>query len=506
MECLSAKRMKRALSLQLLLFAMALLPLQALSAAPSWRLLEAPHYRVISQLSDRDTLAWSQQFDQFIATMTGVLDINPANLPPLTVVLFSRESGFAPYKPVLPNGQQDNIAGLFAPHETWSIIGLAGSANGDWLRRKILHEATHWLMSVDEARKPAWFTEGIAEVLATFEIRNQQVIWGKPIDDRLQWISDAQPDLKNFLMLPRVSMDDGASAASFYAEAWAFTHFLLFSSDASYQQLLPRFLQVYKSHSGAATLQEVVGDDLEKIERDFWRYLKARRFRYVTQPLASVPALSSPVPAPPDVVQVALGRLAYSTGNEDKARKHAEEATALNPAAPDTHELQAYLAVEEESAENVVTHAEAALKAGSRDSQMYMLLGDLLGSAPEAASNEARRQRVNLYESAINMNPRRAAPFEKLGESLLGLPQPTDDDAGFMALGLKMFPGNDWIRAGAAVVDFRLGKVTAAREQMTSALRDDSTLDDDQRRVAKGLLNGLLAGLAPEHEHEEAHQ
>ncbi len=499
--------MARALLLQLFSFATALLATPpALSAEPPWRLLEAQHYRVVSQLNDRDTLAWSQQFDQFIAAMSGVLKINPAQLPPLTVVLFARDRGFEPYKPPVSGELKQGIAGLFARQATWSVIGLAGTAGNDALRQKILHEATHWLMSVDEGRRPAWFSEGIAEVLASFEIRDEQVIWGKPLESRLQWLDTGPVDLKQFLTLPTAIMDDGNSTAFFYAQSWAFTHFLLFSPEPSYQQLLPRFLQVYKTRSGPATLAEVFADGLQTIERDYTRYLKFGRFRYVKQPLAPVPALSAPVPAPAVLVEAALARLAFGSDQFELARQHANRAVQLDPAAPGGHELLAYLAAHDKSAEDLVAQAEAALRAGSKDSQLYVMLGDLLGEAPENERSQTRRQRVNLYESAINLNSRRAEPFEKLGESLFALPQPTTDDADFLALGMKIFPGDDWIRVGAAVVDFRLGRTAQAREEMARVLLPESTLDDDQRKAATGLLNGLLTAMAgpePEEIHAE---
>ena len=61
----------------------------AVSAERAWRTLDAQHYRVVSQLSDRETLAWTREFDQFIASMAKLLRLNPQQLPPLTVMLLT---------------------------------------------------------------------------------------------------------------------------------------------------------------------------------------------------------------------------------------------------------------------------------------------------------------------------------------------------------------------------------------------------------------------------------
>jgi hypothetical protein len=57
------------------------------------------------------------------------------------------------------------------------------------LRRTIHHEATHWLMSADQARQPAWFAEGIAKLFSTFERKGDTVNWAKPIGSHLQLLN-----------------------------------------------------------------------------------------------------------------------------------------------------------------------------------------------------------------------------------------------------------------------------------------------------------------------------
>jgi hypothetical protein len=62
-----------------LLCLFAILAGHSLAAERTWRLVVAPHYRVISELSDRDTLAWMRSFDQYIQSTSDFLKIN---LPP----------------------------------------------------------------------------------------------------------------------------------------------------------------------------------------------------------------------------------------------------------------------------------------------------------------------------------------------------------------------------------------------------------------------------------------
>ncbi|MBK9250613.1 MAG: hypothetical protein IPM70_01495 [Proteobacteria bacterium] len=94
-------------------------------------------------------------FDQFILSTSSALNINIGALPPLTVVLFRRDKDYTPYKLLRPNGQVAPIAGQFARRATWSVVGMARDSDNEELERTIHHEATHWLMSVDQERR-AW--------------------------------------------------------------------------------------------------------------------------------------------------------------------------------------------------------------------------------------------------------------------------------------------------------------------------------------------------------------
>jgi hypothetical protein len=158
---------------------------QAVGSGAPWRTATTANYRILSQLNDSDTADWMRGFDQFVLSTSGTLGINPRGLAPLTVVIFARDKDYVPYKPARPNGNTANVAGEFVWRSTWSMIVMAHDSFNDQSRRTIYHEATHWLMSVDQSSHPAWFSEGIAEMFSTFERQAGKVNWGKPIDEHL---------------------------------------------------------------------------------------------------------------------------------------------------------------------------------------------------------------------------------------------------------------------------------------------------------------------------------
>jgi hypothetical protein len=473
---------------------------QSLASEPVWRLAVAPHYRVLSQVGDRDTAAWMRDFDQFILSTTDTLKINPNLLAPLTVVIFDRDKDFAPYKLMRPNGKTANVAGQFVWRTTWSAIGMAHQGDTTELRSILQHEATHWLMSVDQSRQPAWFSEGIAEMFSTFERQGDKVNWAKPIGSHLTFLQSTSPEpLAQFLIEPSALFDRDDHTERFYAESWAFTHFLLLSKDPPRRELLTRFLEAYKTQSGAATLATVFGGQLADVERAFHIYIEQRRFYYMVEPLKPAPPPPAMQPAPAELVEASLGFLALGAERYDLARQHAERAVALNANAPEGHQILAYLALEDHEIAAAAKHAEAAIDSGTKDSDMYMLLGDSYADGPNSRAPNAPVERVNQYERAINLNPRQLSYYQRLAAALPAIEKPREEDAKFLQIGLKLFPGADWIRVGTAAVDFRLGRHDAAMATLDAVLRPESTLDASERTYANNLrVNWLVEAMQSE--------
>jgi tetratricopeptide (TPR) repeat protein len=476
-----------------LLCLFAILAGQSLAAEPTWRQVVAPHYRVISELSDRDTLAWMRSFDQYIQSTSDFLKINLAALPPLTVVIFDRDKDYTPYKLLRPNGRTASVAGQFVRRPTWSMIGMAKETDSAEQRRTLQHEATHWLMSGDQARQPAWFTEGIAEMFSTFERRGDKVNWAKPIESHLAVLQNTRMEpLAQFLIEPSAIFDRDDRTGVFYAQSWALVHFLLFSEKATRRPLLSQFLQLYKTESGETTVTTVFGSKLKDIENDFHLYIDQRSYGYMIEPLHLPPDPPPAQPAPADLVEGALGFLALGAERYDLARQHADKAITHDASSPEGHRILAYLAMENHEFAEATRQAEAAIDSGSKDSELYMVLGDSYESGANAQSPNAARARANQYENAINLNPRQRKYYERLAVALFAIDKPREDDAQFLEIGTKLYPGADWVRVGTAVVDYRLGHHEQAMSTMDAVLKPESTLDPSERTYATRLRTNWL--------------
>jgi len=465
---------------------------QAVASDAPWRTATTPNYQILSQLNDRETAGWMRDFDQYILSVSGTLKMDLRALPPLTVVLFARDKDYTPYKLQRPDGTTANVAGQFARRSTWSTISMASDSFDEQTRRVIFHEATHWLMSVDQSSQPAWFSEGIAELFSTFERRGEKVAWGKPINSHIGLLrSGAAEPLAQFLVEPDALFDREDHTSRFYAEAWAFTHFLMFSKDQNHRLLLLKFLETFRTHSAPATVNAVFGPGLPDIEHEFRNYVDQRSWTYMVQPVVAAPEPPALQPAPPELVEASLGFLAMGARRPELARQHAQKAIDLDATAPGGHAILAYLALDDHHTDQAAKHAEAAVQRGSKDSDMFMVLGDSYTFGHNAMKPDAARARVSIYENAINLNPRRSE-YERLIDALIELEKPSEEDAKFLSVAIRAFPDDDWLRVGSAAVDYKLGHNDAALATLGTALRQDTKLDPQQRNFAINLRGRWL--------------
>jgi tetratricopeptide (TPR) repeat protein len=480
-------------AMRIVLCLLAIIATQVVAGEATWKTATTANYRLISQLDDRDTTSWMREFDQYILSTSEVLKINLSAMPPLTVVIFARDKDYEPYKLLKPNGRTASVAGQFVRQPTWSLIGMAyGSMNED-TRRTIYHEATHWLMSGDQSRQPAWFSEGVAEMFSTFERRGDKVNWAKPIGAHMQVLNQlGNMPMNVFLTTPGAIFDRDDHTTIFYAQAWAFTHFMLFSKNPERRQQLTKFLELYRTESGEATMNAVFGADIKPLEKEFHVYAGQRSWGYMIEPLKAAAPPPAPQPAAPALVESSLGYLALGAERYELAQRHADNSLALDANAPEAHGLLAYLALEKKDFDKAATHAEAAVQQGSKDSNLLVLLGNAYDRGPLSNRPHAVATRINLYEKAINLSPRQLPIYERLTEAIVSYDKPREEEGKFLELGLRVFPGADWLRVGTAVVNYKTGHRETAVATMDSVLRPESTLDASQRDYAAGLKRSWL--------------
>ena len=157
----------------------------------------------------------------------------------------------------------------------------------------IIHEGTHQLMfnrgvQTRLADTPLWMNEGLAMFFEAPNLANKRG-WTRPglvFNRRLyrfrNTLQNRPANSIERLLTDDARLQDPETAADGYAEAWAFNHFLLNRRSKEYIAYLKEHskmppLSTADSEQRMAEFKKHFGDDWEKLEKDFLKYIRKLR-------------------------------------------------------------------------------------------------------------------------------------------------------------------------------------------------------------------------------------
>lgn len=471
------------------LVALALLAMAAeATAADQWLRLQAPRFGVISQLDEDATRRWAVEFDQFISALELLYAMDAARLPPLTIVLFRNERGFAPYRDNI-SVSTGKVEGFFATRGAWSVIGLAGSRKSIETRRLIQHEAVHWFLRAANVEPPPWFEEGLAEVFSTFEVKDGTGRWGAPLENSRAYLlyTGIRP-VEEFLRIPDRYV---LHADAYYPQAWALLHYMLFGNGGVNRSRMTEFLRLRGKTDLDTAFETAFDKSYDDVTRDLEKYLKNGRFSLVELTLPDRGIEMQVAPASAGNIEASLALLALGGRNNKLARQHIDRVIELAPTAPTGHELLATLALGSEP-ETAITHLDKAIELQSRDANMYLARATaMLPRKNEAIDNIANpsdaRRAANLLLRAVALRPLDAETHDRLVVALANVASVTDEDAAALAIGRRVLPTSGYVLVGEAIIAHRRGDLETAKRLLQQAQAEPLTLNRWQRIDAKHL-------------------
>jgi tetratricopeptide (TPR) repeat protein len=475
------------------------------AAEPKWIKLQSARFGVLSQLSAEDTRAWAVQFDQFIDAMHQLYSVNDVALPPLTIVMFKQAKDFAPFQIRTASGQV-KVDGFFATQSGWSVIGLTGQGS-DVTRHVIQHEAVHWFASASTTPSPLWFSEGIAEVLATFEAKQGKGRWGRAIPSHAEYLSyRGLVPLEQFLRKSQDEALHGPAADTYYPEAWAFVHYLLFGNNGAQRGKLDTLLKQLRDNDLDTAFNAAFGVSYDDVTNDLRKYLERGRYAMALFDLRPQSSDMTVEPASAANVAFALARLAIGSDNYDIAEPYVQQVLAAAPDAPQGYELTALLAEHAKDTVAEKTAVDRAIQLGSRESRMYSLRAELAFANADTnlawddfMSRTVARAAADDLERSLTLLPRNRTAFQNLAVALLNVDTVTDVDRSALAAGLRMFPNEGMILVGQAAAEKSAGNIVEAGGLLYKANLEPFALSARFRPSVTALRNNWVGTWYVEH-------
>ena len=176
------------------------------------------------------------------------------------------------------------IAGLY--RETWEgpIIFSRDGDHGISGSGLIFHEYVHHLMRERSGMTyPRWYSEGFAELLASAELRNKEVVIGGLPEWRLSaWADDDPLTIEQLLAPPPLAAQNGKDNSrywnNYYASAWLLTHYLQLGHNAGhpdYRAATAAYLQAVAAGDNPFEIfAEHFGKSVEEIQREMLAYMR----------------------------------------------------------------------------------------------------------------------------------------------------------------------------------------------------------------------------------------
>jgi tetratricopeptide (TPR) repeat protein len=422
-----------------------------------WIRVESGNFVGMGNASESDLRETIAQLEAF---RSGIGRLLPGLAAPsgtvTTLILFKSPAAFVEFGPRdEKNRPRQGVGGFF----TRTIRGdrfVMGTGRDESTLRTAYHEYVHALVHRRLVDVPSWVDEGVADLYSTFKAdpKKGTVTIGIVPPARAQSL---RPTF--WIPLKDVVAPDAATqlwtkhpeqVPLWYAESWAFVHFLAFSSTGARGPQLATYLNALQANKTPdAAFVEAFGAPYAQIDRELREYLRA--------PLPAVRLALDP-PAVQSAATLAVRRMSVA------------EAQAA----------QGCLLSDNGALEAAERHLAAALADDATNVEARACLGGVRVQQRRAA------EAVAMLEPLAANAPDSAEVHYRLGLALMDLPRRDDAARAFTrATALNGDLPEAWLGLSlAALADHRDAEASAALEQV---LRLDSSVGWLRARASRAL-------------------
>jgi len=265
--------MKRSILALLLMFSA--LPAAALD---KWIRVQSKNFTLVGNATENEIREVAEGLEVFRTAFSRFFKLKEGSSVATTVTVYRSDQAFKPFKP-LYEGKPANLAGYFQPGSDMNVIALAADMDTP---RVIYHEYVHRLMSDNMASQPLWFQEGFAECFSSMEIigRDKKVRLGRAIAEHVLLLNE-----RRFLPLERLfavehdspEYNEEEKQGIFYAESWAFVHYMMFESEQRRTQFNNFLTALSLGAPAPKAFQEIFGMELSAFQKVFEAYIQQRQ-------------------------------------------------------------------------------------------------------------------------------------------------------------------------------------------------------------------------------------
>src|SRR5262252_3133780 len=297
----------------------------------SWVQVSSDTYIVKSSAGEEKAKQVLKELEAF-HQLLGTFAFRNTELPelPIEVLLIGDEPTMKELEPEF-NGRKISVAGYYQRGQDRDFIVLSGRVFPETLTSVVYHELTHYFLSRALVSRPVWLNEGLAEYFAFAEIRDDEISLGGISLDRVQLLkSSSLLPLKDFFAVDATSAyyNESFKASIYYAQAWAFTHYLMHGEhSARFREYLDA---LQKNEVDLLQYLRVNERDLEVGFQNYLKYFIQRTNRNVIKVSGADRSIAVET-IPESEAQMSIAEIFLANGKLAEARRHLEVLALQRP-------------------------------------------------------------------------------------------------------------------------------------------------------------------------------
>ncbi|MDE3181386.1 MAG: hypothetical protein KGM47_17220 [Acidobacteriota bacterium] len=388
-------------------------------ATEPWVEVRSPHFTVVSDSSANEARGVALRFERVRAVFKKAfpeMRVYPAL--PILVLAVKNERVFQSLEPPSWRGPGAvRRTGLLLRNPDKNYILLQLGIRGEDPYHVVYHEYAHLVLEDDFQNIPLWINEGLAEFYGNSDFGRGTVRLGLPSKQNLLL-------LRTHPLLPLATIftvdqaspyyNEQEKGTIFYAEAWALTDYLMFSTPSRQRGPIDEYLRLMAGGADPVRAAEKAFGNLQQLQSTLSAYVARSAFGYYRLQVNNPAGLgSSAVEKLSQAQSEAIrGDFMARIGNLQEAKTLLQDALARDPRLSFASQSLGLAELREGNPSQAFTYFKQAAVACSecRLARFYCALA-LMRGHPDAVSRAAIEKTLRSF---IDFNPAYAPPFASL--------------------------------------------------------------------------------------------
>lgn len=492
----------------LFLFILTASSTEAIAAKDEWTSVRSKNFYLIGNAPDKEIRRVATKLEQFREVFSRLFpNLKFSSAVPTTVIVFKNEKSLKPFKPVDDTGKTAEwVAGYFQPSDDGNYIVLSTEGERQQTYQTIFHEYVHFLInnSFGRAAIPPWFNEGLAEYYDQFSIEDDQKVQlgGLNQNHLLSLQQSKLIPFETFFKMDYYTLHrQGSHGANiFYAQSWAFMHFLIHANGGARSKQVNTFVQsLLNGDKAEVAFQKAFQTDFVSIEKELRNYVEQRSFRGTLVTFSQKLTFDNEIASallPESEANAYLGDLML------KSERLAEAETFLNTAlASDADSRLAntslgMVKMRQRKFSEARKFLEKAISGKDPGHLVYYRYAYLLSRESmdernwvSSYSDENARAMRDALQKAIELNPTFPESYRLLAFVSIVRNDRLDEAIGFIKKAIALSPGNQEYQLHLASLYIRKDEFDQAKKIADAIFA--TAQEDDVRSHAESVLRNL---------------